>query len=319
MHPVVLVGDRLPPRLRDLESSPDALYLRGELPRGPAVAIVGTRSPTAEAVEFTQGLAAELACAGVAILSGGAVGIDTAAHRGALAAQGVTVVVAPAGYDRPFPQENSELFAEIIHRCGAYVALVPDDEPATRASFFARNACLAALAHAVVLVQAGYRSGARNAAARARRLGRPLLVVPSVPWIRRGLGCNAELRAGAAVCERAEDVLKALERVGVRPVSLPIQSDRPARKPARVSNRQRSNRQGASIQLTASLSNELRGEGLEREVLQGVAEGARHVDELCVRTGLPAAVIHRVLLTLSLRGVLVSGPSGLLLAAKSSE
>src|SRR5690606_32176743 len=124
-----------------------------------------------------------------------------------------------------------ELFRRIVAERGAYVSLVPDDVAATQPAFFRRNACLAALAHAVVVVQAPRRSGARNAAAWARRLGRPLLVVPSAPWIERGLGCLLELRRGAQLCESARNVLQVLEQLGVTPPAPPRRDKRSRRRP----------------------------------------------------------------------------------------
>jgi predicted Rossmann fold nucleotide-binding protein DprA/Smf involved in DNA uptake len=135
----ILLGADLPPRLRDLPKPPESVHLHGELPRGPAVAIVGTRRPSPRGVRFTEDLASALARRGVAVLSGGAKGIDTAAHRGTLAAGGITVVVAPAGLDHPFPKENAALFKQIIDSGGAYLSLVTDGRPATRSIFFQRN------------------------------------------------------------------------------------------------------------------------------------------------------------------------------------
>src|SRR6185503_20147276 len=123
---------------------------------------------------FAEALSHDLARAVVAVFSGGAKGIDTAAHVGALRAGGATVVMAPAGFDRPFPERNAPLFERIVAEGGAYVSLLADDEPATPVSFFPRNACLVALAHVLVVVEAGFRSGARNAARWARALARPL-------------------------------------------------------------------------------------------------------------------------------------------------
>src|SRR5262245_44706067 len=117
-----LFGESLPPRVADLPEPPRRLYLHGELPRGPAVAVVGTRKPSPEALSFTRNFAAELAAAGVAIVSGGAEGVDTAAHQGALDAGGVTVAVTAAGFERPFPQVNAGLFREIVARGGAYLS-----------------------------------------------------------------------------------------------------------------------------------------------------------------------------------------------------
>src|SRR5262245_46006796 len=122
---VVLSGPTLPPRFADLPRPPKLLYLWGELPRGPAVAIVGTRHATPAGLEFAETLSHDLARAGVAIFSGGAGGIDSAAHRGALRAGGTTVVMAPAGFDHPYPPENRRLFAQVVERGGAYASLVP--------------------------------------------------------------------------------------------------------------------------------------------------------------------------------------------------
>lgn len=196
-----------PARLLDLIEPPASLYLSGVLPGPPYVAVVGTRRPTEEGVAFAQVLAGELARAGVGVVSGGALGIDAAVHRGALDAGGCTLVVAPAGWNKPFPPEHTELFREVVACGGGYLSLCPPDEAATRPRFFLRNACLVALAHAVVVVEAGYRSGARNAAKHARMLGRKLFAVPAAPWVPSGRGCIAELKAGAAPLESAKDVL----------------------------------------------------------------------------------------------------------------
>lgn len=290
----MLSGDLLPPRLRDLPEPPAALHLVGELPRGPSVAIVGTREPSPEAHAFARTLAHELARAGIIILSGGAQGIDSAAHEGALDAEGRTVVVAPAGFHKPFPAENRELFSRVVAAGSAYLSLLPPDEPAPRGIFFERNGCLVALAHAVVLVEARHRSGARNAAAWARRLGRPLLVVPSAPWISAGAGCILELRLGGRLCAGAPDVLRALEESLVIPPS-----QRAPAATARVGTEQ------LSLSLAA-----LGGDGELERVVRAVAAGARHLDGVCAVAGLPPASVQRHLLTLTLEGVLVADPAG---------
>ncbi|HEY3664980.1 MAG TPA: DNA-processing protein DprA, partial [Polyangiaceae bacterium] len=192
-----LTGSSLPGRLADLAAPPEQLFLRGELPRGPAVAIVGTRYPSLRGAMYARTLAKELARAGVVVISGGAKGIDTAAHRGALAVGGVTVVVAPAGFERPFPKDNRALFQQVVDSGGAYLSLVEAYTPANQGAFFVRNGCLVALAHVVVVVESRIRGGARNAAAHARRLGRPLFVVAAPPWHVNGRGCLAELLLGA--------------------------------------------------------------------------------------------------------------------------
>jgi DNA processing protein len=293
----ILSGAALPHRLADLAEPPASLYLRGDLPRGPAVAIVGTRYPTGAGIRFAKTLARTLARAGVTVLSGGAKGIDTAAHLGALRGRGPTVVVAPAGFGKPYPHQNARLFRAVLAKGGAYVSLVPDGRKATQAAFFSRNACLVALAHVIVVVEAGFRSGASNAARWARELGRSLLVVPHAPWEPKGIGCIAELRRGAGLCAGPRDVLRELDRQLLRPVPRdrsPVQPHLPF----------------------AAAS----GPGAELErVKSAIAGGAHHVDQVSAVTGLSAAAVQRQILTLMLSGVLAPDASGRLALALPTD
>ncbi len=282
-----LSGDGLPPRLLDLPEPPERLYLRGELPRGPAVAIVGTRRASAAGVNFTRDFAAELAAAGVAVLSGGAEGIDTAAHEGALEGGGVTVVVTAAGFDHPYPPENRGLFARVVEAGGAYLSLFPDEVTARRAAFFARNACLVALAHAVVVTQAPFVSGAANAAKWARRLGRPLFIVPHSPWVPQGNGAIQELRRGGRPLDRAQTVLKFLRDTGLFPLAVPAQREPFARR-----------------------ASALPGPEGPDPVHEALRRGPTDLDEIAARTGLRSATVQQRILTLALGGVLVPGPLG---------
>ena len=284
----VLSGARLPPRLWDLSHPPRRLYLRGELPRGPAVAVVGTRRCSSQGAELTRDLARGLASAGVAVLSGGAQGIDTAAHEGALDAGGSTVVVAPAGFDNPYPTENAELFRRVVGQGGAYLSLKPDAVGAGRSTFFARNGCLIALSHAVIVTETRFRGGARNAAKWARLLGRPLFVVPHSPWHEPGSGAILELRLGARPLDRASDVLKLLRDLGLHAV------------PAST----------APTSLEGSLPLDAARPGEGDPVLAALRAGAAHADEIAERTGLSPAVVQQRILTLALSGVLVPGPVG---------
>lgn len=299
----VLEGTQLPSRLLDLGDPPERVHLFGALPAGPAAAVVGTRHPTAEARRFAFRLAADLGRAGVAVLSGGAKGIDHAAHLGALRGRGTTIVVAPAGFHAPYPAQHAPLYARILERGGAYLSLVPDTAVAQQANFFPRNAALAALAHVLVVVEMPLRSGARNAAGWARKLGRPLLVVPAVPWNPNGLGCNLELRRGALVCEGARDVLRELERVLLLPEKI-------LRVPDLAWPRSQPDVSAlpAQVELPFFPSHT---EELEIElVLRAVHAGATHQDAICERSGLAAAVVQRHVLTLTLGGVLAPDPAG---------
>jgi len=263
--------------------------VRGELPRGPAVAIVGTRYPSKPGSDFAGELARELADRGVAILSGGARGVDTEAHEGALRAGGTTVVVAPAGFLKPFPAGNRALFQRIVDSGGAYLSLAADEAAATQGSFFRRNACLAALAHALVVVEAPFRSGARNAAAFARALGRPFLAVPHAPWEKHGEGCLLEIRLGARLCTGAADVLAELERCLAGRV-LPRMAER------------------SPVQVSLPFTE--RPLTTDAIVLDAVRRGARNADEICELSGLGPALVQRHVLTLTLEGELAPDPAG---------
>lgn len=285
-----LSGASLPLPLSDLPYPPPRVFLHGRLPRGPAVAVVGTRTATREALDWTRAFSAELAAAGVAILSGGADGIDTAAHEGALDAGGVTVVVTPAGFDHPYPAHNAGLYRRVVESGGGYVSLYPDGAPATRPEFFARNGCLVALSHAVVVVQTRFRGGAVNAAKWARRLSRPLFVVPHSPWVEAGSGAIVELRRGALPLDRPKELLRFLADRALHPLP-------PGSHPIKE----------GPVQGELALSP---ADPAVDPVLAALQAGARHADEIADRTGLSPATVQRRILTLTLSGVLVPGPLG---------
>jgi DNA processing protein len=269
------------------------------------VAIVGTRQATRPARRFACRLAVELSSAGVAILSGGALGIDTEAHLGALRAGGPTVVVAPAGFERPYPPENALLFQSILQAGGAYLSARAPTEAADFGAFFRRNAVLAALAHAVVVVEAPVRSGARNAAQHARQLGRPLLVVPAAPWNVRGRGCIVELRLGARVLASFRDVLGALAEQRLHPIPLGKATEQPLLVRRRRRETVRPSLPRAVVPYgDADDARELRA------VMAAVRAGATGTDELAVSLGMPARAVQRSVLMLTLRGEVMMDATG---------
>jgi DNA processing protein len=178
-----------------------------------AAAVVGTRAATGYGEQVAADLAAGLAEQEVAVVSGGAYGIDGAAHRAALAADGVTVAVLAGGLDIPYPAGHSAL----LHRIGGNGLLVTEYPPEVRPArhrFLTRNRLVAAFAGAAVVVEAGLRSGAANTAAWARVLGRVVGAVPGPVTSSASTGCHALLRAGAEVVTRAADVVELVGRVG---------------------------------------------------------------------------------------------------------
>jgi DNA processing protein len=198
-----------PQALREAPGEPGPLWVLGEIPAR-CVAVVGTRKPDLGGLQAARALARELAAAGWTVVSGGALGCDTAAHEGALEAGGRTVVVLGSGLARPYPRENLGLFLRAAG-AGAVVSPFPPEAEALPGMFHRRNRILAALGAAVVIVRAGVRSGALSTAEHARRLGRPVLVVPGATTCSAAAGSNLLLREGCAPALDATDVLRAID------------------------------------------------------------------------------------------------------------
>jgi DNA processing protein len=178
-----------------------------------AAAIVGTRAATSYGEHVAADLAVGLAERDVAVISGGAYGIDGAAHRAALSVDGLTVAVLAGGLDIPYPAGHSAL----LHRIAADGLLVTEYPPGIRPArhrFLTRNRLVAAFAGAAIVVEAGLRSGAANTAAWARALGRVVGAVPGPVTSSASSGCHALLRSGAEVITRADDVVELVGRIG---------------------------------------------------------------------------------------------------------
>jgi DNA processing protein len=183
-----------PANLRQVGDAPPVLFMRGELlsADAQAVAIVGTRRPTPQAVTLTETLARELAQRGLTVVSGLALGIDTAAHRGALqAAGGRTLAVLGSGLRVIHPRENISL-AETIARRGALLSEFHPDTPARGPSLMARDRIVSGLSRAVIVVEAGEKSGSLDTAARAGQQGRLLFAMPGSPGTQALLAEGAE-------------------------------------------------------------------------------------------------------------------------------
>ncbi len=207
--PVTLLDDDYPPDLRSIADCPPVLYVRGNPSalRGPAVAVVGTRRPSAYGLEVTAALARELAQAGVVVVSGLAVGVDAAAHRATVDAGGRTVAVIGSGLDRLYPAANMSLAAAVLRAGGAVISQFPADTLPAKGTFVARNRVVAGLVRGVVVTEAPSGSGALITAGFAKRLGRPVLAVPG-PVTSRGFdGCLELLRRGARAVGCGEHVL----------------------------------------------------------------------------------------------------------------
>jgi DNA processing protein len=179
-------------------------------PPGPRVAIVGARRPTPYGEAAAERLASDLARAGVVIVSGLALGVDAAAHRGALEAGAYTAAVLGTGVDVIYPPSNRDLAARILAAGGALLSQFPDGTPPRRQHFPKRNWTMAALSDLVVVVEAAESSGALITAEAALGLDRPVMAVPGSVFSPLSVGCHQLLRDGAGLVQNARDVLAEL-------------------------------------------------------------------------------------------------------------
>jgi DNA processing protein len=202
--------DEYPQLLREAPNHPKALFLKGDLIEAKAaVAIVGARRATAQGKAMAGELASELAASGVAIVSGAARGIDTAAHWGAIDASGITHAILGCGLDKVYPPENRRLFQEISAH-GALLSEYPPGTPPLSYHFPARNRIVAGMCQAVVVVEAGLKSGALITADFALDYGREVFAAPGFSKSDTSRGANKLIKQGAYLIESAEDVLSIL-------------------------------------------------------------------------------------------------------------
>lgn len=199
-------ADGFPRRLVEVRPRIRQLHVVGTIrDLAPAVAIVGSRAASTSAMTLARSLGRQVAERGGVVVSGGAIGIDTAAHIGALEGGGATTVVLGSGVDIIYPERNAPLFAAVVERGGALVSMFPMGAPPHRGQFIRRNAIIAALADVTIVVAATISSGSLHTARAAVRLGRTLAAVPGTP------GTDALVQAGAALVENPADLAAVLD------------------------------------------------------------------------------------------------------------
>lgn len=236
---VVIPGDpEWPTALNDLGGRrPAALWVRGPLTldavdAAPSVAIVGARAATQYGEHVAVDFAADLAGRGWCVVSGGAYGIDAAAHRGALAVGGPTIAVLANGVDEAYPKGNDALLARIADE-GAVVSELPPGRHPTRAGFLCRNRLIAALGQVTVVIEAAMRSGSASTVARAVELGRDVCGVPGPVTSAASVGVHALLRDGATLVTEPAHVVELLAPMGQQiAFDEPIESARDALGPS---------------------------------------------------------------------------------------
>ncbi|MBN1504533.1 MAG: DNA-processing protein DprA [Candidatus Eisenbacteria bacterium] len=278
---VALTDPEYPSLLKEIQSPPIVIFSRGTLSvvSLPAVAVVGSRRCSHSGLHAAEKLGRGLASAGFVVVSGMARGIDSAAHRGALAAGGTTVAVLGSGVDVCYPRENRRLLEEIEER-GAVLSEFPMGTPPLRQNFPLRNRIISGLSSGVVVVEASEESGALVTAIHALEQNRELFAVPGDTTLSSTAGSNRLLKEGARLVTCARDVVEELapsvaaELEPVRRVSAPLEP----------------------------LSQD------EEDVLECLSHVPVHVDELCEQLGREAPALLPVLLSLELRGLVRQEP-----------
>ena len=277
-HIVSLADDNYPRLLLEISDPPPLLYVRGraELLGRPALAIVGSRNATPQGEANAQAFARSLSDAGFTIVSGLALGIDAAAHRGGLAGAGSTIAVLGTGADVIYPPRNTALAGEICER-GLLISEFPLGTPPAAQNFPRRNRLISGLARGCLVVEAALASGSLITARAAADQGREVFAIPGSIHSPVAKGCHALIKSGAKLVESAEDVLA--ELAGFRPSGSASTREKPA----------------------ATLTG----------LLAHMGHDPVDVDFLCSRAGMTAEQVSSELLRLELDGRVAALPGGL--------
>lgn len=288
-HILTLADAAYPKGLLEISDPPLVLYVKGMLAQfdQPALAMVGARSATAQGEANAEAFARSLASAGLIIVSGLAMGIDAAAHVGALdAPDGRTVAVIGTGIDRIYPAKNAALAHKIVHS-GAIVSEFPLGTPPLRGNFPRRNRLIAGMSQGVLVVEAALNSGSLITARLAIEADRDVFAIPGSIHSPMARGCHRLIRNGAKLVETAEDVLEELRpRLGLALMPHSAPQGKPSRR--------------AIPPVSAGAEKILAALGVE----------TLEVDTLALKTGLAIDVIAADLLTLELDGLIARQAGG---------
>jgi DNA processing protein len=295
---ICLHDERYPPALKAIYDPPPVLYIKGTLQRSDslAMAIVGSRRCTHYGTEQANRFSHLLASAGFTIVSGLARGIDTAAHRGALATGGRTIAVQGCGLANVFPPENKALFEQIVEN-GAVVSELPLTYEPLAENFPGRNRIIAGLSMGVLVVEATYRSGALISAQAALENNREVMAVPGRIDSPASAGCHKLLKQGARLVDSIEEIMDALGHVGT---GLKDHAD------AAASDAQ------AKVQRTLFDVSELNLSPEESGILNRLNSEPVHVEDLIQMTQLPAGKIHAAVISLQLKGLVKQLPGNMI-------
>ena len=279
-HVIALGDPRYPSPLFQTEDPPLLLYVQGQvqaLQAARSLAMVGSRNPTPQGLDNAQAFARALSEAGICVVSGLALGIDGAAHEGALAGGSPTIAVVGTGLDRVYPKRHLDL-ARRIARQGALVSEYPIGTPPLAPNFPKRNRIIAGLTQGTLVVEAALQSGSLITAQQAVQMGREVFAIPGSIHAPQSKGCHALIRQGAKLVESAQDILEDLRwRHGDTPLLT-----QPSLRPAPT----------------------------ETPLLKAMGFDPCSLDRLQARTGMDTATLQAQLLELELEGLVSRLPGG---------
>lgn len=278
---ITLADAGYPRLLLEISDPPPVLYARGraELLQRPALAVVGSRNATAQGATNAEAFARALSESGLTIVSGLALGIDAAAHRGGIAGPGSTIAVLGTGVDVVYPRSNAALAAQVAER-GLLVSEFPLGTGAAASNFPRRNRLISGLAQGCLVVEAALPSGSLITARSAADQGREVFAVPGSIHSPLSKGCHALIKSGAKLVESAEDVLAELGGFRASGFASTVQASAPAA-------------------------------GATSGLLEHMGHDPVDIDALCVRAGMSAEQVSSELLKLELAGRVASLPGGL--------
>lgn len=284
---VTLADPEYPQALLNIPDPPLLLYAKGTLKflNLPAIAIVGSRNATRQGIADAEAFAKSLTDAGLTVISGMALGIDAAAHRGALAAQGNTIAVIGTGADRIYPRSNQDLARQIAQR-GLLLSEFPLGTPALASNFPRRNRLIAGLARGCLVIEAAEKSGSLITARLAAEAGREVFAIPGSIHSPLSKGCNKLIQQGAKLVQTAEDILD------------------------EISWESRSKRPLTDHRLTEADNDGYCPTEDETVILDVLSDNQADLEAICHRSRLSPPDALAALLTLELAGKILSLPGG---------
>lgn len=273
-HIITWADSQYPENLRHIADAPPLLYVRGTLLPSDllALSIVGTRRATRYGIDVANRMAYWLASQGVTIVSGMALGVDTAAHRGALQAKGRTIAILGSGIDIVYPKENTRLAQDVAEN-GALISEFPLGTPPSGKNFPRRNRIISGLSLGILIAEAPKNSGAIITAETALEQGRDVFAIPANIFNEMGAGCNRLIQEGAKLVMRASDILDELN----------VTYDN---------------------HVTKEMTETIAPAGdIEHQILSLLDSEPLHIDEIVRKTGLETSKVASTLAILELKGL----------------